>query len=445
MLEADLLVIGGGMAGMSCAAYAAAHDLQVIVVEKGSDVGGSALLSGGGYWTATSVEDLSRVNPTGDRALVRTLVDGYETGMDWIESLGVQVGPRRDVKGVHGFGSVAHSIDIYSYIQRCKAVVGQAGGYIALSAGTEALLTAGARVVGARVRDRDGLTEVHAPVTVLATGGFQGDAGLRRELIGGHAAGLLVRSNPLSSGAGLRLARSVGAALSGPTANFYGHLIPTPRNKPFEPADFLRLAQFYSPRTILLAKDGRRFVDESKAYYRNASAVAALPGQRAILVADHRVREEILTFAAGEQFDRPSEAKTVGAHVAEADTLTDLESQVAGWGYRNLTSAVEGYNRTTAVDPDHLDPPRALHRLPIDRAPWFAIEVEPAITFTFRGIRIDEDAHVLDDAGVPIEGLLAAGADAGGLYVEAYGGGLSMSLVFGLRAARTALEARVSG
>jgi len=39
-----------------------------------------------------------------------------------------------------------------------------------------------------------------------------------------------------------------------------------------------------------------------------------------------------------------------------------------------------------------------------------------------------------------IPGLLAAGAHAGGRYVRAYAGGLAAALVFGLRAARTALE-----
>jgi len=65
----------------------------------------------------------------------------------------------------------------------------------------------------------------------------------------------------------------------------------------------------------------------------------------------------------------------------------------------------------------------------------------PAITFTFGGLRVDADARVLDDDGRPIRGLHAAGADAGGLYVRAYAGGLAAALTFGLRAARTALAA----
>jgi len=46
---------------------------------------------------------------------------------------------------------------------------------------------------------------------------------------------------------------------------------------------------------------------------------------------------------------------------------------------------------------------------------------------------------VLDDRGEPVPGLLAAGADAGGVFHQAYAGGLATALAFGLEAARTAL------
>jgi hypothetical protein len=48
-------------------------------------------------------------------------------------------------------------------------------------------------------------------------------------------------------------------------------------------------------------------------------------------------------------------------------------------------------------------------------------------------------ARVLDAAGTPIPGLLAAGSDTGGLYVRAYAGGIANALVFGLTAGRTAV------
>jgi predicted oxidoreductase len=66
------------------------------------------------------------------------------------------------------------------------------------------------------------------------------------------------------------------------------------------------------------------------------------------------------------------------------------------------------------------------------------IETEPAVTFTFGGVRIDRDAHVVDAEGQAIPGLYAAGADAGGIYCRAYAGGIAAALVFGLRAAKSA-------
>jgi succinate dehydrogenase/fumarate reductase flavoprotein subunit len=71
------------------------------------------------------------------------------------------------------------------------------------------------------------------------------------------------------------------------------------------------------------------------------------------------------------------------------------------------------------------------------------VETEPAITFSFHGARIDDQARVLRPDGEPLPGLLAAGADAGGLWNRAYAGGLAAALVFGLTAAETARQAAV--
>ena len=51
---------------------------------------------------------------------------------------------------------------------------------------------------------------------------------------------------------------------------------------------------------------------------------------------------------------------------------------------------------------------------------------------------------MLGEDGTPIPGLLAAGADAGGVFHRAYAGGLATALVFGLQAAATAASARAA-
>jgi hypothetical protein len=64
------------------------------------------------------------------------------------------------------------------------------------------------------------------------------------------------------------------------------------------------------------------------------------------------------------------------------------------------------------------------------------IEAVPAITFTFHGVRINDRAEVLSPDGAPIQGLLCAGADSGGLWNRAYAGGIA----FGLIAAQSATD-----
>ena len=53
-LECDLLILGAGMAGLSAAGWAAQRGARVVVVERAAEVGGSAALSGGMLWTASS-------------------------------------------------------------------------------------------------------------------------------------------------------------------------------------------------------------------------------------------------------------------------------------------------------------------------------------------------------------------------------------------------------
>lgn len=51
-LTVDVLVCGGGMSGMACAAFAAEAGAKVLVVEKQSHIGGSSVYSAGMLYVA---------------------------------------------------------------------------------------------------------------------------------------------------------------------------------------------------------------------------------------------------------------------------------------------------------------------------------------------------------------------------------------------------------
>src|SRR5271165_4815890 len=120
--EADLLVLGGGMTGLTAAARACSEGARVVLVEKGPAVGGSALYAGY-VWTAESYERMREVNPDGDPELARVVIDGLEPGLEWIRSLGVHVGPPVVVLG-YGRGC---ETDLAAYISACAALVRENG------------------------------------------------------------------------------------------------------------------------------------------------------------------------------------------------------------------------------------------------------------------------------------------------------------------------------
>src|SRR5258708_16513645 len=106
---AELLVVGGGMAGLAAAAAATSAGARVTVVEKRGTLGGSAAMSAGIVWTAPDFKTLRQVVPGGDAALGQALIDGFWPGVDWVRSTGVSVSERWE--GQMGFGSAVR-VDI---------------------------------------------------------------------------------------------------------------------------------------------------------------------------------------------------------------------------------------------------------------------------------------------------------------------------------------------
>ena len=80
-----------------------------------------------------------------------------------------------------------------------------------------------------------------------------------------------------------------------------------------------------------------------------------------------------------------------------------------------------------------ITPPKSNWALRFEKPPFYAYPVTCGITFTFGGIRADENGRVLDKNDSPIPGLFAAGEMIGGLFYHNYpgGSGLMSGAVFG--------------
>jgi len=228
-----------------------------------------------------------------------------------------------------------------------------------------------------------------APV-VLATGGFQGDHELVERYVR-PATPLRLRANPWSAGDGLRQALERGAALSEGLDEFYGRNM---ADVDFGENEFVPLAQVYGRHARVFNERGEEFFDGEVSWSELdlVQATSRQPGARAWYVLDE---------SALEQRVRDRRVRDI---VAEAPTR---------------------------VDPDELP-------FPAPKGAVTAVRVAAAITHTIGGMRVDEGARVLSEDGKPVEGLYAAGADAGGISAGGYASGLASALVLGRIAAETA-------
>jgi succinate dehydrogenase/fumarate reductase flavoprotein subunit len=436
-LEVDVVVLGSGIAGMTVAGTAAENGLSVLVADRAPTLGGSSVWSGGFVWTALNEEDFLAFDPDGDVRKFHLMRDGFEAAVEWVRSQGILVGPV--MNEVLGFGS-GHVVDVPHFVRHVKAIVESHDGWVMPSTEGVELLTADGRVTGVVLRDAESgeTTTVAAGAVVVATGGIHASEPLRQEFGIAGAENLMVRGNPYSEGAGVQLARAVGAgATLDKGYGFYGHPMPYPLDR-IDPSDRTSLAMYHSEFSIVLDHEGKRFFDESDGYWTAAMEIA--PRRTAILVTDEQIRQEQILHPTRAGYDHDLETDKMslagerGGNYARVESLDELAAAVDAWGYDGA-AAVESlreFNEQVVADPESVSPPRKRNRAPLATPPYEVIEVQGTITFAMAGLLTDDDGRVLGDAGEPIEGLYAAGIDAA-LNAYCSTGGLVRGLVLGRR------------
>ena len=436
----DVVVLGSGMSGLSAGWTAAQSGARVMVLEKLPEIGGSAALSAGMFWTAPDFDAYRARIPLGEEALGRRLVADYDEALAEIRGIGVDVAAE-PLRGIMTFGR-GYTIAIRDLLGRLASGISAASGDVLTSArATEVLRTPdGFRLT---VETDDGVRHLACASLVLATGGFPGSREKLGAAVGRNADRLIHRANRGSVGDGLDLARCLGAAASGGMATFYGHLVPSPLAA-FGPAEFLPLSQYYSDYCILVNTTGRRFVDEHRGDELLNQELVFQPEARGFLIFDDRVRREHATaepFPGLGVLDRYAAAVDAGARHAEADTLGGLLDAVSQWGLPRdtLAATLAEFAAATASGGGHAaGAPVSPAAEPPATPPFYALEVQPSVTFTFGGVRIDSDGHALDPDGRAVPGLFASGADTGGISNFGYAGGLAPAYITGRWAGPTA-------
>ena len=294
---------------------------------------------------------------------------------------------------------------------------------------------------------------------IVATGGFEWDADLRRTFLRGPAD--TPASPPIARGEGLALAMAAGARLGNMTSAWWAPTLAPPGDRwaTGEQRAAPVLIERTVPHSLMVNRAGQRFCNEAANYSALAGAFHAFDPQTysyrnqpawLIFDAQYRARYPIGTVMPGDPLP---------GWIASAGTLDELAATIGVDG-DGLVETVECFNchARHGHDPDFARGPSAYDHFygdrsregtavtlgPVEQAPFFAVEIKMGMLGTNGGPQTDAAGQILDQTGAPIPGLFGAGnaiaCPTGGVYAGA-GGTLGPALTFGYIAGRSAARA----
>jgi len=463
-MDFDVVVVGSGAAGLCAAVSASESGASVLVVESEGEIGGSSRLAGGQIIGAGSriqraagIEDdpddlfrhyMSLNQWTVEPPVVRRLCEESGATIDWLADLGVpfydqlfysgdEKTPRDHVPKTFGAGI----IDVlHNHCRRAEVE-------FALGKRVDRLLVEQDRVIGVSA----GGDEVRAHAVIIATGGFGANPDLLKqhyERVSPAGEWLWYIGAAGARGDALGLAQQVNAQIIGENR---GLLLLAPN---FGPG-----LDVYLPGWLVVVNQaGHRFFDEMSPYSTTETAIRAQNGpvyavfddagkraaQRSNAAAAKRQQFPGVTDLIDPKWIEPLIDEMVEKGVVlRADTLGALANQI-GVPAANLEGTVERYNQDIGAGHDSFYDKRVEFAVPVSTPPFYATELRLSLLcMTSTGLRIDADAHVIDERSHVIPGLFAAGECTGGVLGDIYvgsGNSYANCIVFGRTAGRVAAK-----
>ncbi|MDR9429923.1 MAG: FAD-dependent oxidoreductase [Natronomonas sp.] len=436
----DVIVVGGGGAGMAAALSARETDADVLLLERTGELGGATAMSIGSY-SATGtelqadagivdsvdahIEDIGKfvqqalesprhlnldrqgdLLAKDDLALRRSMVERGADTFEWLCEQGLRFEgpypePPHRVPRMH---NVQPNTDAYAEV--LGAAVREAGVDVRTDTPVAELVTDGDRVVG--VRTDDAVVESRSGV-VLATGGFVADRELRRTFTTDHHAPAVSEHG---SGVGHRMARDAGAALRNMDLQWLSFRVGEPLwTEPNVPA-------LTDAGAILVDGDGSRYVNELVDYDQLFSSMHLAADGACYLVFDADVAgafsswpDYVSTF--------PGSAYAYVGDYAETKYLVSATDPAkladeAGMDADTLTATLDQYN--AAATGERIDRyGRTDFAGELRSAPYYALgSIHPYSLITDGGVAVNTRSEALDGDGAPIDGLYAVGDTAAG-------------------------------
>ncbi len=473
-LEADVVVIGAGGAGVAAAVTSAEHGAKVIVLEKTAIPGGTTA-NGGGFFAADSAkarklgddpvdtdyifkEWMEEMDWLADASLVKQFLELSHTTADWLEAHGVVFHKTEEAvqqsheEGTNGY----HKYDDYTKTSSqlgamLDKIVSDYGAKVYYETPADSLIVEDDKVTGVTANAEDGSKlQIKAKSVIIATGGFVGNSEMVKNALNGvtvNAAGY--NSN---TGDGINMAWDIGAASRGLSA-MVAHTFSVEGNDKIEgDYEYMELYQAttsvaYVPLIPWVNASGVRFANEDIVYDRALSSNSVISqGNFAYFLYNEKLLKTLETKGAGaagmsekiamgpmpeitpidsgwSKLTEIVDKMVEGGYVVKADTVEALAEKL-GMDKVTLKDTMDKYNEDAKKGVDTLYGKDGQHMYQMSEGPYYAFKVSVNNLCTVGGIRIDSNFEVVQDdpenGYTSIKNLYAAGADAGGIYSDHY-------------------------
>ena len=457
-LDADVVILGGGGAGLAAAVEAVEKGSSVIVVEKNGYVGGNTILSGGIYnapdpenQKAQGIEDsnelfFKQTFEAGDEVanpeLVKTMTDNAYDGLVWLKKLGTKF----EDKIIQGAGSLyprthqAVKPNGTGLIEAYEENLNGKENYKLLTETTaKKILMDGDKVSGAVCENHDGseLKIKANKAVIISTGGFAKNAEMVVEYKDAEKWPNL-DENTISTnldsirGDGITMGKEVGADLVDMGLMQFLYLgIP-------KKGQITGLVDLGAEKTLFVNKEGKRFVREDGRRDVICKAIFdQTDGEMWLIHSSDALDFDTEKTIEGKDFKTVLENGEFGW--VKGDTLEELAEKM-NVPYENLKETIDQYNK--AVDDKKDEFGRENLTIKFEKGPFVGVPRVPSLHHTMGGLRIDKDCHVLNKDGNVIKGLYAAGEVTGGIHGANRVGGNAIvdTVVFGRIAGQNAAD-----